>query len=192
MWSSQPAWGRRSSSVPDPSFLSVTMLNQIEDYLRDFSTSQRRVQFGINALVQILARANQGFAQTMARGPVDPRQQNPRAAWKLPVRRISGVYYRAWRVRRLRPGVWQVFNDSREAYYIEFGIHPSGNRVRRPIRKMSLLKTLRWADNSRVGHRVWEEIYGPLRGRPYNQRGQGIMLKGVQSPGVNPRVGDWM
>lgn len=157
----------------------------------------------MNVLTSLLARTNQAFAQEMSRGPLDPQERKPDAAWKIPVRRISSAYYRGWKVRRLAPAVWMLYNDSREAYYIEYGINhvgrgttvtykngrtyiKSGARVRRPIRKMSLIKTLNFVDHSRVGHRVWEMIWAPYRpGRRTSQsqlrRGQGISMDAVQS-----------
>lgn len=180
----QRNWPARTGAVPDPAFLSVSTLNQIEEYIRDLGHVRRNLQYGMNALVQILARGHQGFAQEMSRGPSDPRAQRPELAFRKPVRRITSRYYQGWKVRRLRPGVWQSYNDTREAYYIEYGIHPSPKRVRRPIRKLALIKTLRWVDNSKVGHRVWEQIYAPLRNRPYTARGQLVATTSVQSPKV--------
>jgi hypothetical protein len=67
-----------------------------------------------------------------------------------------------------------LYNDSREAYYIEFGIHPTGSirateaghifvmRVRRPIRKLSLKKTLAFVDSTRAAHRIWEVSFAPF------------------------------
>jgi hypothetical protein len=125
--------------------------------------AELKMPIAMNALAQILARVDQHFSMNMSAGPRDPRQQNPSAAWKIPVRRITGAYFQNWHVRRLARGVWVVYNPTREAYYIEYGIHPSGRRVRRPIRKLALIKTLRFADQQNVGQYVWEAIYGHLR-----------------------------
>lgn len=203
----QRAWPARTAAVPDPAFLSIEGLDQIEKYIRDFGHVQRNLQYGMNALAMYLARGHQGFAQAMSRGPMDSRRNmriltgrhfiagtsgpatpvphyQSNLAWKIPVRRITSRYYQGWKVRRILPGVWQSYNDTREAYFIEYGIHPSPRRVRRPIRKLALVKTLRWADNSRVSHRIWETIYAPLRNRPYTERGQLLATTNVQSPRV--------
>jgi hypothetical protein len=134
-------------------------------------------------------------------GPATPQPIYRDAAWKIPVRRITQRYYKGWKVRRLAPGAWILYNDSREAYFIEFGIHPRGKfssiektkagasphgyfvkRVRRPIRKLSLMKTLRFMDQSRAGERIWEASFAPFRpGRRYTARGQAVMLDDIQS-----------
>lgn len=182
------SWPVRTAVIPAAVKLDNTMLNEIEDYLRDMETVTRKFRYGMNALVMILAKAQQGFAQEYSRGPVDPRATNKGAAWKIPVRRITSHYYQGWQAKRVAPGVWITFNATREAYFIEFGIHTSAGRVRRPIRKLSLMRTLHFADTSRVGPRVWEEVYGPMRGTRFRGRGSGIIGEGVQSPPVMSRL----
>lgn len=125
----------------------------------------------MDQLVFHMALLNQGEARKMSFGPLDPRMENPAAAWKIPVRRISSRYYVGWKVMRIGPAAWRLYNDSKEAYFIEFGIHqwgatgsggaPGGNprRVRRPIRKLSLLKTMEFMQKTAVYHRVWVSIY---------------------------------
>lgn len=149
--------------------VSVDDLNTIEDYIRDLGHVSRNLRFGEALIARVLSHVQLGFAQSLSGGPVDPQQTNPGAAWKIPVRRISEDYYRGWKVKRVAPGWWQVYNNSREAYFIEFGINPRasvGTPVRRPIRKISLIRTLRFADQSRIGHRVWWQVFSPL-----NQQG---------------------
>lgn len=168
--------------------------DEIDDWIRAAEASGRNAQFGMNALAMLMARTNQAFAMEMSRGALDPRMTNRSAAWKIPVRRITQKYVRGWKVRRLAPGAWMLYNDSREAWFIEFGIHPTGSvrstdkgntyimRVRRPIRKLSLRKTLRFVDQSRAGERVWEMIFSPFRpGHNFRRRGDAIALDEVQS-----------
>jgi hypothetical protein len=116
----------------------------------------------------------------MSFGPYDPGQQSSAAAWKLPVRRISNAYYLGWKVRSLGYAHWQLYNDSREAYYIEFGINwrGAGRRVRRPVRKMSLRRTLDFMRTTQAFHRVWCDIFANPRTR---HRGKGF-TQIVQSP----------
>jgi hypothetical protein len=135
----------------------------VERYIRGLEASGRNLYAASNMLTELLARAHQGFALEKSRGKYDPYQKVPEMAWMIPVRRITQRYYRNWKVRRLAPGVWEVYNDSREAYFIEYGIHTSKRRVRRPIMKITLIKTLRWSDAVGVGHRVWEQAFAPLR-----------------------------
>jgi hypothetical protein len=137
----------------------------------------------MNDLVFHMALVNQGEARKMSFGPSDPGGHNSSLAWKLPVRRISQNYYLGWKVRQLRPGVWQLYNDSREAYFIEFGINWMGGnrRVRRPIRKMSLRRTMEIMMTTKAFHRIWVDIYAnPKYGR---HRGRGF-YQIVQSPGM--------
>jgi hypothetical protein len=176
------AWGTRGSMIPlrilgtTPSSLkgrvyegtgSKYSLTRFANELFAFSQQLRQANLkmpvAMNTLAQILARIDQNYSMRMSSGPRDPRQQNPQAAWKIPVRRITGAYFQNWHVRRVARGVWVVYNPTREAYYIEYGIHPSGRRVRRPIRKMALIKTLKFADRHKVGQFVWEGIYGHMR-----------------------------
>jgi hypothetical protein len=174
--------------------ISTATLDQIDDYIRDLNVVGRSIRPGMEILTMTLAYTNQSFAQSMSRGPVDPKMTNPKAAWKIPVRRITGRYYKGWKTKRLKPGLWMVYNDSREAYYIEHGIHPTGTkrtssggtnftlRVRRPIGKLSVIRTLRFADSSRVADRVFETVLEPMRpGRTYSKRGSGIAISGMTS-----------
>lgn len=175
-------------------FLRTSTLDQIDDFINDLQSLGRSIVPGMEILTSYLAYTNQSFAQRLSAGPVDPRMQNPKAAWKTPVRRITGRYYKGWKTKRLKLGLWMVYNDSREAYFIEYGIHPTGTktetpggntftmRVRRPIGKISVIKTLRFADMSRVSERVFETVLEPMRpGRTYKKRGEGIGMSGMTS-----------
>ncbi len=179
--------------------ISERTFNDIDSWIRAAELSGRNIDKGMNILTMLMARTNQAFAQDMSRGPLDPRQQNPGAAWKLPVRRISGRYYKGWKVRRLAPGTWILYNDTREAYFIEYGInhagqgaaagarggreyHKGSRRVRRPVRKLTLIKTLRALDRTHAGDRVWEVIWAPFRpGRSASRRGSNVISDGVQA-----------
>lgn len=161
--------------------------DQIEDWIRAAKASGRNIQYGMDALAMTMAYTNQAIAMQMSAGPVDPRMTMSKAAWKVPVRRITSRYYKGWKTKRLAPGVWMMYNDSREAYYIEFGIHPTGSlratekghvfvvRVRRPIRKLSLKRTLTMVDASRAGSRVWEVSFAPFR-ENYKMRNRGDLI----------------
>jgi hypothetical protein len=119
---------------------------ELDNLIRGLEMAGKNIKPAMNMLCQVLAYTGLAQAQKRSRGFVDPNQTAPQQAWKIPVRRITSAYYHGWKVRRITYGVWQVYNDSREAYYIEYGIHTSGRRVRRPIAKLSLLATLRFAD----------------------------------------------
>lgn len=160
--------------------------NGIEEYIRWSQRVSNPIHFhrGMDLLVRFMAYANLGIAQKMSAGPYDPRQTHPVWAWRTPdqgIRRISERYYIGWKVRRLRQGSWMLYNDSREAFFIEFGIsevgwgenrHVPARRIRRPVRKLSQNRTLVAMMRTQAYHRVWAEIYyDPRRGRPIGRHG---------------------
>lgn len=180
--------------------ISDRTFRDVDDWIRAAEMSGRNIRYGMNVLTMLAARTDQAFSQEMSRGPLDPQARNSGAAWKLPVRRITGKYYHGWKVKRLAPAVWIVYNDSREAYFIEYGINRFGSdyvsgrggrqyaknsrRVRRPVRKLALIKTLRAMDRAHVGHRVWEVIWAPFKGPRYpGGRGAGAASDFIQSVG---------
>lgn len=169
-------------------FLNITTdsFNALEEYIRWAEHIPRQLPRAMDIFVRYAALTNLGIAQRMSGGPYDPTQSNKNYAWKIPVRRISERYYLGWKVKRIRPGTWQLYNDSREAYFIEFGIHQSNRRVRRPIRKMSLRRTLDALMRTQAYHRVWCEIYANPRNRPFKSRG---FTQVVQSPGKGGFIG---
>jgi hypothetical protein len=136
----------------------------------------------MNELVYMMALVNQKEARKMSFGPSDRREQNPALAWKIPVRRITERYYLGWKVKFVRPGVWQLYNDSREGYFIEFGINHlgEGRRVRRPIRKLSLRRTMNYMMTTHAFDRIWVQIFADPR-KHNNSRGFTQM---VQSPAM--------
>jgi hypothetical protein len=153
------------------------------------------LRHSMNELVFHMAVLNQGIARKMSYGPYDPNGINSSLAWKLPVRRISERYYLGWKVRQIRPGVWQLYNDSREAYFIEFGINwlGEGRRVRRPIRKLSLRRTLETMMTTSAYHRIWVDIYanskfGRHRGRGFYQIVQSPAMGGFGGPLLGRRL----
>lgn len=136
--------------------LSPEYFQQLRQYAMDFKRDRQRVHWAIDRSVMGYAMATLGFAQKRSRGFLDPQQKSPDQAWKIPVRRITGNYLEGWRVRQVRLGVWDTLNDSREAYFIEFGINHSGTglkspgggdnvRIRRPILKLAVMDAVAFA-----------------------------------------------
>lgn len=158
-------------------------MNGIEAVIRwaEYETP-RDLRDAMNALCFNMALVNQGIARKMSFGPSDPKMERPALAWKLPVRRITGRYYLGWKIRRRGPAHWELYNDSREAYFIEFGInwHGGNRRVRRPVRKLSLRKTMEFMMTTQMYHRVWVDAFSSPRHR---HRGVGFSQV-VQSPGL--------
>jgi hypothetical protein len=200
---SSPNWipGRGSgrSLRPGALVISENTFDQIDDWIRAAEETGRNVRYGMDTLAMLMARTNQAIAMEMSRGPNDPQQRQPDLAWKIPVRRITSRYYKGWKVKRVAPGAWLMYNMTREAYFIEFGINhvgqgmtvtyrdgrtyiKSARRVRRPIRKLSLIKTLKHIDRTKAGERVWEQIFAPFRpGQVYHRGRGGIRMDEVQS-----------
>lgn len=141
-----------------------------------------KLKTNMNELVYYMALVNQRYARKMSFGPLDPGGTRQDLAWRVPVRRISERYYLGWKVKQVRPAVWQLYNDSREAYYIEFGINwlGAGRRVRRPVRKLTLRQTLNFMMTTSAYHRIWADIFSSPRHR---NRGLGFSQV-VQSPGL--------
>jgi hypothetical protein len=146
--------------------ISTDTFNAIEEYIRWAEAVPGRLPRAMDILTRFMSLTNLGIAQEMSYGPSDPQQRNPAMAWRIPVRRISGRYFYGWQVKRIGLGVWMLYNDSREAFFIEFGIHadprtgePSARRIRRPIRKLSLRRTLQAMMRTQAYHRIWAEIY---------------------------------
>lgn len=159
----------------------------IENYIQWSRRVPKKFPGAMNHLVRMMAMVHIGFAQQYSLGPMDARQQTPALAWKIPVRRISGRYFFGWKVRRVGLGVWQAYNDSREAFFIEFGIHRNpatgrvaSRRIRRPINKLAMQRTLRFLATTAVANRVWADIYYPPPGM---RKGKGYLWT-MQSPGV--------
>jgi len=110
----------------------------------------------------------QKFSAGMRRDPKDTSR-----SWKWPIPRVTGRYFAAWQMQRVRQGTYILTNNSREAYFIEYGIHrnprtgqPSPRRIRRPVLKRSLLETTRMLQSSALSHRLWSGVFIPKHGEP--------------------------
>jgi hypothetical protein len=164
--------------------ISTDTFNAIEEYVRWAEGVPGKMPRAMDILTRFMSLTNLGIAQEMSYGAFDPQQRNPGQAWRIPVRRISQRYFYGWQVKRVAPGVWMLYNDSREAFYIEYGIHAnpatgqtSAGRIRRPIRKLSLRRTLEAMMRTQAYHRVWSEIFVDKRAK----RSRGF-TQTVQSP----------
>lgn len=134
---------------------------QIEDFIRDNEASIDKAERGIDMLVRTMVMVIKGLAQEKSGGPVAARQRsNPVLAFKIPVQRITGAYYAGWKLRRMGMGRWVVYNDTVEAWFIEYGIH---QRVRRPILQMSLIGMLKFIQSTRTGDRFLDWVMAPRR-----------------------------
>lgn len=127
------------------------------EYAADFAEMPERVNWAMDMVIRTQALMALGLTQKRALGPVDPQMKNIAAAWKIPVRRITGMYFAGWTVQHLGLGIYRLLNRSREAYFIEFGINHIGTgaassagpvRIRRPVMKLSILQAIRIVQES--------------------------------------------
>jgi hypothetical protein len=149
-------------------------ISGVEAYVRwcEIEVPQR-VPYAMDQLVHYMALINQSDARKMAYGPYDPSGKDTSLAWRTPsqgIRRISQAYYLGWRIKKRNFAHYIVYNDTREAYFIEYGISEvgfggSGNRsvpsrrIRRPVRKLSVLKTMQFMATTQAYHRIWVDIF---------------------------------
>jgi hypothetical protein len=146
--------------------ISRQTFEQLEAFIADCQGSMAKADAGIDMLVRTMVLVIKGYAQSRAAGPVAPRHRsNPALAGRIPVQRISGAYFAGWTQAKLGKGHWMVYNDSKEAWLIEYGIY---QRTRRPVLKMSLLDMLRFIQTTRTAERFLDGILAPRR----NARGQ--------------------
>lgn len=147
----------------------------IERFIAENKESKVKAQVGVDLLVRGMTLVIRGLAQGFSKGQVAPRRRSvPALAHRIPVQRITGKYFSGWQVRRTGAARWLVYNDSKEAYLIEYGIY---QRVRRPILKMSLIGMLRFLENSRTEQRFLDSLIQPRRNAagqyakiPFNSR----------------------
>lgn len=129
--------------------------NTINDFVEvatSLKEAPERIALAIDNICAMYALVMLSSAQERSRGPVDPAMKNAAAAWKIPVRRITGAYFAGWDIRHVGLQHYQFFNSSREAFYIEFGINHTGItgvqstggrvRIRRPIMKLAVMQAI--------------------------------------------------
>lgn len=146
--------------------ISRRTFEQIESFIADNNSSIEKVQFGLDTLVRAMVMVTKGIAQQKSGGAVSAnRRSNPALAYRIPVQRITGEYYAGWTLRRLGNARWILYNDTVEAYLIEYGINM---RMRRPILKLSLIGMLKFIQTTRSADRFLEWVIAPRR----NAKGQ--------------------
>lgn len=175
-------------TMPNQFAISRKTFEQLEDWIRDNEASAEKAKLGLDTLVRLCILVVKAEAQKRSMGPVAPRRRsNPALAYRIPVQRITGRYFAGWTVRRVRFGAWVIYNETRAAYVIEFGI---GQRVRRPVLKLSVLAMLKFVQSTRTAERFAEYVMGPRRSpqgrfQSFEQR-VGSLIVGM---GAGPVVG---
>lgn len=152
--------------------ISRKTFNDLEDLMRSFQVGSQQFNAVADVAAELLAHTTKGYAERYYLGPAtrpsDARRSLGAPAWTIPVRRLTGHTFAGWQVKRVGPGMWQTFNDERGAFMVEHGIVRGGGGVRRPILKLSIVKTLRMAAATRMGTRLMADTLGNLR----NNKGQ--------------------
>lgn len=165
-WGASVSGGRGETAKMGSITIARKTFENIEDFIADNEVSIEKVTVGVDMLARLMVYAIRGYAQQKSAGPVAPRQRSVSAlAHRIPVQRITGAYFAGWSTRKIGNAHWEVFNDAREAYFIEYGIH---QRSRRPILKMSTIDMLRMIQTTRTAERFLASILAPRR----NTRGQ--------------------
>jgi hypothetical protein len=146
--------------------ITLASIRSIEDYIQDNRYSIDKVKYGMDTLIRVLINVVQAEARKRSAGPVAPRWRSvPAFAYKIPVQRITGRYYQGWTIRRVRNAHWMLYNDSYEAWLIEYGIYM---RVRRPILKQSFMAMMQFIQTTRTAETFVDWVLAPRR----NAKGQ--------------------
>jgi len=136
-----------------------SFFNDVERIIADNRNSIVKAHEGMDLLVRMLALVVKANAQKRSMGAVAPtRRSVPALANRIPVQRITGDYYWGWTIMRMGNARWMVYNDTREAFLIEFGIF---QRSRRPVLKLSVIEMLRFVSGTRTGDRFMQSILAP-------------------------------
>lgn len=178
-------------SVPGGFGISRQSFDEVDNLIRSMQRGTREFTMVMDLAAQMLAKTSQGLVQQKYRGPTARARSGgadyERSSWALPVRRITGRTLAGWKVRRISTGAWELFNEERGAYMVEYGIVRGGHGVARKPLKLSAVATLRFIQRTRFGQRVMAETFGNLRTnkghfRSFSARMAGSNLMGVSGP----------
>lgn len=163
---------RRASGRMQGFYIDPRSIDAFYEYAQDFKNNAEQFKWGMDKILMMYAYLALAGAQKRSLGPVDPTMQNMAAAWKVPVRRITGAYFLGWEVQHISLGVWALTNTSREAFFLEFGINhimtgltSSGGgarvRIRRPVMKLAVLEAINIARQSNAAAAELVKIVAP-------------------------------
>lgn len=136
------------------------------------NVARHKMPLADNYIAMYCAALSGSYAQKYSAG-MHRHPDDTTRSWRMPVPRVTEQYFRGWKVQKIRNGVWMLTNESREAYFIEYGIHRnphtgevSPRRIRRPIFKLSLLRTIEHLQTTAIAHRIWQDVLVPKPGEP--------------------------
>jgi hypothetical protein len=151
----------RAATVPGQFTFTAKTFENLENWIRDNQSSADKAAQGIDVLTRLLIGATTAAAQSLSYGPVAPnRRSNPALAYRVPVQRISGDYFAGWTMRRVGRAHYILYNNTREAWFIEEGINMRG---RSAILKRAVLNMLKLVHTTNTGNRFAEYIMAPRR-----------------------------
>lgn len=187
-----PSWPSRTSVIPGAISISRQSFEEVDTLIRSLRTGTREFTYAMDTAAELMTKTMQGRVQYYYRGPqADPRdvRRNTGAGrvGSIPIRRVTGKTYQGWTVRRIALGAWELFNEERGAYFVEYGIVRGGGGKRRPVLKMSAVSTLRFIQRTRFANRIMADTFGSLRNnrgqfRSFSARMGGSSLLGVVGP----------
>lgn len=135
--------------------------NSIAEFAQTLDRGSKTFMNVMDSSAHLWVMLIKGLAEQKYRGP-----QSGGSPGTIPVRRLTGSAYAGWRVKRITKGAWEVYNEDRGAYMVEYGL--GSNKVRRPILKMSVVGSLRFIARTKFANMIMKETFGDLR----NNRGQ--------------------
>lgn len=182
-----PKWGSAtSSSMPrrigitnSPTYqgfgqgLSLSSFDQIDKLINTLRRGTVEFDEVMDVAAQLMAKTNQGFVQSLMRGPLDPSYRFA-AAYQIPVARRTQKTYRGWYVRRITKGAWALSSHERGAFAVEFGL----GGTPRPVLRRSGLETLKFIQFTSFGNRIMEGTFGKMRDNEGNFRTFAQRIKG--------------
>jgi hypothetical protein len=179
-------------SIPGAFGITRQSFEDVDTLIRSLKIGTKEFNSAMDLAAQLLAGTSKAIVQGYYAGPrAQSRAQGYiYSTFGFPIRQVTGKTYAGWRMRRVAPGVWEVFNEERGAYMVEYGIVRGGGGVARRPLKRSAVGTLRFIQRTRFGQRIMADTFGSLRNnkgqfrsfqnrvRPFELRSAGIVVSG--------------
>jgi hypothetical protein len=178
-------------AVSSGATLDKQIFADLETLISSMRAGSKGFEQSMDLATKALAVTSHGFVTKTYRGPRmrawSQGQGYQRSTFRIPVRQITGRTLAGWRVRRIGVGIWELFNEERGAYMVEYGIVRGGHGVARKPLKMSAVATLRFIQRTRFANRMMADTFGNLRNnkghfQSFNARMAGSSILGTTGP----------
>lgn len=171
---------KRSATIPGAFGISRQTFREVDTLIRSLREGTREFEAAGDLAAQLLAKTSQAFVELRYRGPVDPRYRFA-ASGGIPIPRRSQRTYRGWRVKRRARGVWELYNEEKGAFIVEYGIGKTP--ARKPL-QWSGVATLQFIQRTKFANRIVQETFGSLhdnkgRFRSFESRIAGSNIMGL-------------